>query len=269
MASARLLGLSARPVISGERVPLVEGKLIGKYRLFLVPFSELPPEAARLHPHLERLSAANASGQLGDADYAAGFIAVFSAARAEYYRQKSGRRRATALQNPAISSILERWRKGSVDLRLTHTAVSPDEMLRAQAEGWRYVTMDIAAALAGEPVEGNRDAFEFALHDLGHAYTFFKPEYDPPGQVEFFAALLADLPILAGYATADAKFATALEYCMADMNTHPQHLRQYLRGVIVEMFLRRNAPEYETELRSLVAKLSCLEKLQPSPERTC
>jgi len=43
---------------------------------------------------------------------------------------------------------------------------------------------------------------------------------------------------LDGLSSADAKFAADLEYCMSDMNSHPEHLRQYLRGVIVEAFYR-------------------------------
>ncbi|MFO1526302.1 MAG: hypothetical protein U1F16_10060 [Turneriella sp.] len=103
------------------------------------------------------------------------------------------------------------------------------------------MTVDIEAALAGRPVGGTRDAFEFALHDLSHAYTFFQPYYDPQGQADFFAKLNHDVPALSPLAEVDTKFAADLEYCMADMNSHPEHLRQYLRGVIVEMFLRQRA----------------------------
>jgi hypothetical protein len=106
---------------------------------------------------------------------------------------------------------------------------------------------------------GDRDAFEFALHDLGHAHAFFKADYQPQGQVGFFKQLITDLDTLAPYAEADNKFAADLAYCMADMNSHPEHLRQYLQGIVVESFLRRRRPE--SELQALLEKLSCLPRM--------
>ena len=83
----------------------------------------------------------------------------------------------------------------------------------------------------------------------------------------FFQLLQDDLPTLTPLATADEKFAADLEYCMSDMNSHPEHLRQYLQGVIVEMFLRRRVQtgeaheQNEAELASVLKKLRCLEGL--------
>jgi hypothetical protein len=225
-------------------MPLVDGKLTGKYRSLLIPFSGLKTEAQILAPGL-------AQGGANDAEFAAGFIRLFA-------EHRTGKKWPQIPGLPGmIPKILEDWREGKADLRLAAKPVSPRAMLEAQAAGWRYVTVDLEAALAGESVEGDRDAFEFALHDLGHAYAFFKADYQPREQTEFFKALLTDLDTLAPYAEADDKFAQDLEYCMADMNSHPQHLRQYLRGVLIESLLRREIFD-ENELSRLLDQLHTL-----------
>jgi hypothetical protein len=244
-------------------VPLVNGKLNGKYRQLLKPFEQLKAEADLLTLNLKTLQQEHQQSSTNDAQLTQTFIRIF----AEHRTRKNWP------QIPGmpgmIETILNDWLAGRADLRLTENPVSAEAMLRAQAEGWRYVTVSFNHALAGEPIEGDRDAFEFALHDLGHAYAFFKADYHPQGQVEFFAALLNDTDTLAPYAVSDVKFAGDLEYCMADMNSHPQHLAEYLRGVIVEMFLRRRAEtgeseqHNEAELDALLARLSCLKNLQP------
>ncbi len=242
-------------------MPLVEGKLIGKYRRLLIPFTGLKTEAAIIAPRLRPNT-----GAVSEAELATQFIRIFS-------EHRTGKRWPQIPGMPGmIAAILSDWLSGKVHLRLAQNPVSAEAMLHAQAEGWRYVTISFAAALAGEPIEGDRDAFEFALHDLGHAYAFFKADYQPQGQVAFFKELLTDLDTLAPYAESDVKFSGDLEYCMADMNSHPQHLAEYLRGVIVEMFLRRRAQtgeseqHNEAELDVLLTRLSCLKGLQARTE---
>lgn len=235
-------------------MPLVDGKLTGKYRDLLIPFSTLKAEARILAPNLVR-------GSARDAEFTAEFIRLFAEHRTgKIWPQIPG-------LPGMIPKILEDWREGKADLRLAAKPVPAKTMLEAQASGWRYVTVDLEAALAGESVEGDRDAFEFALHDLGHAYAFFKADYHPQGQVTFFRELITDLGALTPYAESDTKFAADLEYCMSDMNSHPEHLRQYLQGVIVEMFLRRRArtgeahEQNEAELNALLVRVRSLEGL--------
>lgn len=263
---------------------IASGHHVGKYRKLLIPFSALNDEAASLAHTLRRLDELRQQDRLSDAEFAAWFILLFAAARVpkktKRFAQlldlfgKDAAPRETEFGNAVkdlqiagmpgmILVILSEWLSGRADLRLSNATVTAQQMLAAQAGGWRYVTVDIEAALAGRPVGGTRDAFEFVLHDLSHAYTFFQPYYDPQGQADFFAKLNHDVPALSPLAEVDTKFAADLEYCMADMNSHPEHLRQYLRGVIVEMFLRQRAADQadaygEARLAGLLPQLSCL-----------
>jgi len=90
------------------------------------------------------------------------------------------------------------------------------------------------------PVLDKPDAFEFFLHDLEHAYKFFHSPALYAGQRAFFRALDAALTRGAFLPYLDeAVFAGKFRYLMSDMNTHPEHSRQYLRAILIEFHLRR------------------------------
>ena len=270
-------------------MPGLGGVLTGKYRKLLIPHNELSAETVDLHKPLQTLQNAQRAGQLTDAEFTAFFVLLFAARRAygsEWHTNRrankllgllswmdNGTKPATEtllatlakLQIPGmpgmIFSVLCDWLKGEIDLRLVENPTSAADMLAAQAEGWRYITVDIDSALRGATIEDKRDAFEFTLHDLGHAWAFFKSEYDPAGQVSFFQLLQDDLPMLAPLVAADEKFAADLEYCMSDMNSHSEHLRQYLRGVIIEAYYRQRKTGNSAEGYSEVALADLLVSL--------
>ncbi len=269
-------------------MPLTDGQLSGKYRRLLIAHDQLPAEAARLAPRLRRLGDLHKAGSLSAAEFAFWFVLLFTHERTQKLRVSRAQGALAAkldwLHNEdvppprAMDAILNLnafgmpglvwqalgdWLTGGLPLRLTTQPPTAHEMLRCQAEGARIVTLDLEAAIAGRPVAATRDAFEFTLHDLGHAYAFYLPAYQPQAQAQFFARLQNDLANLQALAAADTKFSADLEYCMADMNTHPEHLRQYLRGVIVEAFYRlrktANGAEYsEADLSEYLTRLSCV-----------
>jgi hypothetical protein len=247
-------------------MPLSEGQLIGKYRRLLLPHARLPEEAEELALPLELLLRTHTLGKCDDAAFAFWFVLLFTESRTRLCAPSSHRSGASLTQKlrwlieadcempeagdtlknlhafgmpGMIWSVFDDWLSGRAPLQLVKHPVSTRDMLTAQANGFRYVTIDTDAAVGGRTVCETRDAFEFALHDLGHAYAFFLSEYEPDGQVIFFQSLRAELRSLEPLARADKKFAADLEYCMADMNTHPEHLRQYLRGVIIEAYYRQ------------------------------
>ncbi|MFZ5628539.1 MAG: hypothetical protein ACOY5B_05385 [Spirochaetota bacterium] len=247
-------------------MPHADGQLIGKYRRLLLPADQLVAEADLLGPRLQFLAELHQQGRISDALYATLFVLLYAFERAlgaEWSQHRRYGYWAEMLRGffvgaiPAETAVaaklrklplhgmpgfvfvtLADWLERRIDLHLAVSPVSAAAMLAAQAAGSRFVTVAPGAALAGTLIERKRDAFEFCLHDIGHAYTFFRAEHDPAGQVRFFAQLKKDLPQLESLASSDAKFAGDLGYCMSDMNSHPEHLRQYLRGVIVEAFYR-------------------------------
>ncbi|HNJ66605.1 MAG TPA: hypothetical protein PKW28_11975 [Turneriella sp.] len=272
-------------------MPHADGQLIGKYRSLLLPAEQLAPEASLLQHDLQSLAQQHQEGRISDALYATLFVLLFAFRRAlgpEWLQHHRYTYWAHVVQGvsggviPAETEIalklrklplrgmpgfvfvtLADWLERRIDLHLARSPVSPEQMLAVQAAGSRFVTVALSDALAGKLIDNKRDAFEFCLHDIGHAYTFFRVEHDPAGQLRFFAQLQNDLAQLDGLSSADAKFAADLEYCMSDMNSHPEHLRQYLRGVIVEAFyrLRKNDTQgqySEEELSRFLAGLGAV-----------
>lgn len=143
-----------------------------------------------------------------------------------------------------IPVALVQWLREAWPLILREDIPSPRNILRWQARGRRAVTVITAYPRLREPVLSKPDAFTFFLHDLEHAYKFFYSPALHAGQRAFFAGLEAafDHGELTPYFD-DAGFVAKFHYLMSDMNTHPEHSRQYLRAILIEFYLRR---EYKT-----------------------
>lgn len=139
-----------------------------------------------------------------------------------------------------IPFALVQWLRDAWPLILREDIPSPRNILRWQARGRRAVTVLTAYPRLHKPVLNKPNAFTFFLHDLEHAYKFFYSPVLHAGQCAFFAGLESALDHgeLALYFD-DAGFVDKFEYLMSDMNTHPEHSRQYLRAILIEFYLRR------------------------------
>jgi hypothetical protein len=139
-----------------------------------------------------------------------------------------------------VPAALVQWLRGAWPLILREDIPSPRDILRWQARGTRAVTLITAWPRAREPVLNKSDAFAFFRHDLEHAYKFYHSPALYAGQCGFFARLEAafDRGVFAPYFD-DAEFAARFHYLMSDMNTHPEHSRQYLRAILIEFYRRR------------------------------
>jgi hypothetical protein len=139
-----------------------------------------------------------------------------------------------------VPVALVQWLRGAWQLILREDIPSPRDVLRWQARGTRPVTVVTAWPRALEPVLNKPDAFAFFRHDLEHAYKFYHAPALYAGQCAFFARLEAafDRGVFAPYFD-DAEFVTRFHYLMSDMNTHPEHSRQYLRAILIEFYRRR------------------------------
>jgi hypothetical protein len=139
-----------------------------------------------------------------------------------------------------VPVALVQWLRGAWPLVLREDIPPPLEVLRMQASGTRAVTALTAYPRLRAPVLHKADAYSFFVHDLEHAYKFFFSPELHAGQRAFFARLEASFGhgVFAPYLD-DTGFVGRLHYLMSDMNTHPEHSRQYLRAVLVEAHLRR------------------------------
>lgn len=139
-----------------------------------------------------------------------------------------------------VPAALVQWLRGAWPLVLREDIPGPREMLRMQARGTRAVTALTDWPRMCEPVMKKSDGYAFFLHDLEHAYKYFHPPALHAAQRAFFIALEAALErgVFAPY-TGDAGFTEKFDYLMSDMNTHPEHGRQYLRAILIEYYLRR------------------------------
>ncbi len=72
-----------------------------------------------------------------------------------------------------INEILNFWEAYPEKVLLINKAISPSEVLDLQAEGRRCVTAFEDESERSHLVDGQRDSFEFLLHDLIHAHKFF------------------------------------------------------------------------------------------------
>jgi hypothetical protein len=139
-----------------------------------------------------------------------------------------------------VPAALAQWLRGAWPLALREDIPPPLEVLRLQAAGTRPVTALTAWPRLRAPVLHKPNAFAFFVHDLEHAWKFFFSPELHAGQCAFFACLetACERGVFAPY-LAEAEFTARFHYLLSDMNTHPEHGRQYLRAILVEAHLRR------------------------------
>lgn len=148
-----------------------------------------------------------------------------------------------------VPVALMQWLRGTWPLILRDDIPGPRAVLHWQARGERAVTVLTEYPRLRRPVLNKPDAFAFFLHDLEHAYKFFHSPALHAGQRAFFAMLenAFDRGVFTPY-SADAEFVTRFHYLMSDMNTHPEHSRQYLRAILVEFHLRQERKQLSEPL---------------------
>ncbi len=132
-----------------------------------------------------------------------------------------------------LKDCLVNWALGLYPIQLIHRVLLPIEVLTLQSHGDRIVTLSYIDSISGDLMDGNRDAFEFVLHDISHAHTFFHSYYDPKGQITFFRFLKNHIGLLHPYVL-DKEFQKKLDYLLSDMNSHPEHLKSYFRAILTE-----------------------------------
>jgi hypothetical protein len=154
------------------------------------------------------------------------------------------------------------WLNGTYPLELRLTIPSPQDMLEAQCGGRRFVTMLARPEEQFQAIGRHAGPYEFLLHDLEHAHKFFGGEFQ--GQVRFFNLLRVTLEKGAfSEFENDTLFAKALDYLMADMNSHPVHMLKYLKAILLEA-LQRSGRDHDTLLRTKCRRIFALWNLPPA-----
>lgn len=172
-----------------------------------------------------------------------------------------------------VPMALLQWLRGAWPLILREDIPKPLEVLRMQARGCRAVTVLTEHPWLCQPVLNKPDAFAFFRHDLEHAWKFFHSPALRAGQRAFFAMLedAFDRGVFTPY-FGDAEFTGKFHYLMSDMNTHPEHSRQYLRAILVEFYLRREQKGRKQPLSS-TAEQTMDEVMRavtvPAPQQAC
>ncbi|HSW53245.1 MAG TPA: hypothetical protein VLG93_08435 [Sulfuricaulis sp.] len=172
-----------------------------------------------------------------------------------------------------VPAALLQWLRGAWPLILREDIPEPLEVLRMQARGCRAVTLLTEYPRLRRPVLNKPDAFAFFRHDLEHAWKFFHSPALRDGQCAFFAALekAFDRGVFAPY-LGDAGFTGKFHYLMSDMNTHPEHSRQYLRAILVEYYLRHEQKGRKQPLSAAVEEKmdQVLRAVEiPAPQQAC
>lgn len=146
--------------------------------------------------------------------------------------------------SPRINQSMLHFMQGDWNFRLIHHVPSVHEVLKHQAQGERLVSMMLEESELTHYILEEKDAVNFLLHDLAHGERFFHGRHRD-AQVGLFTSLLSayEAGIFAEAQEQDHCFKEKLEYGLADMNTHPLHLLQYLKAICLEYFLRKGQDE--------------------------
>lgn len=128
-----------------------------------------------------------------------------------------------------IQKFLQNHALYSYPIELNPDVPDALEMLKLQASGRRRISLSIERAINGEVVL-KRDSFELLLHDLSHAYTFYDSRFQPEGQIKFFFRIQNHLKMFEPYLK-NQEFKNKFHYLISDMNSHPEHLKAFLKAI--------------------------------------
>ena len=129
-----------------------------------------------------------------------------------------------------IRRALIQWHLGNYPLQLLHEVPSPLEILKYQALGKRVVTV-FSELSQWEQMWGPHDAWNFIAHDLIHADHFFENPVHQKGQMEFYQFVLKNW---AHSEIQPLHSNPGFEYLISDMNSHPQHLFETLKNLVIQ-----------------------------------
>lgn len=213
-----------------------------RFKHYLIPSSGLRAEAQSLAPAIAVLEQLLQSPINRDAEICFHFILLYLQQRVpDGWCRKTPQGFEFKNLPESVLRCLRRWERREYQLELIQELISPEQMLRLQAQGQRAVTVDFAAAKEGRLVDGKRDALEFLLHDLVHADLFFNDSNQYRQQVLFFQRIESFMSQswLQEMLAQDQEMKFRFEYLISDMNSSVHHMHVYLRSLLVDAFKKR------------------------------
>jgi hypothetical protein len=239
-----------------------------RFKAYLIDHTQLKSEAEKLKPYLLEFERAYCAGEISAAEWATLFVLLYLNERSSgvWWMKKAsswGGEKTDFLSHwlsefqikkipDSVCRTLYFWGQSKYAIELKQSFITPREMLIYQAEGRRVVTLAQSCALAGETVDGFRDALEFLLHDLVHADLFFSCEKKFIEQKNFFSSILKLLErgLLDQEQKVDPQFQQDFNYLISDMNSHPAHLAAMLRASYIKHLLFREGKSARGSLSS-------------------
>lgn len=229
----------------------------GAYKKILIPQQKLKEEIEILKPSLLELKKKYQSRQIKEEEVAFEFFWFYYSHRNKENLFNTKQKLIPTKENileflkiirfrnipDTIRIVLLNWFSKKWKILLLDYNPTPYEMLSYQSNGIRIVTIDWECAIKGEFVFGIRDAFEHFLHDFEHCYNFYREEYLYSEQSSFFRKLLSFYPEIEIFFKVSIAFKKKWEYLISDMNSHPEHLKQYTKAILYEFF-----DNYENQL---------------------
>ncbi|TGM42835.1 hypothetical protein EHQ92_16020 [Leptospira biflexa] len=226
-------------------MPHESGRIYGSFKKICIPESMLLDEAIAIRTQLFQIKSNWENGILTGSEVTYQLVLLYLEKRVKRHPflrmgQKLPNRNSSKEflevvrfygMPDTVRYALWKWHIGEWNIQLIDFNPSSLEMLESQSKGIRYATISWDHALMGTLVEGKRDAFEHLLHDLAHAYMFFREDYDFDGQKKFFQSMLDDYEEYLIYLEKDNTFKEKFEYCISDMNSHPAHLSAYWNAI--------------------------------------
>ena len=231
-----------------------------RFRRYLLSEKELQSHShvLSLHPRMRQLYSRWRAGELTDVETVCEYILIFLRAyRSRDYlggphNEDLGLSDTASLPEAvrvfaqfslrsvplAVNRTIVGWALNRYPLHLLDFIPSAEELLECQARGERIVTclfqpyelLHWVRPHGPDAGDGSaRDPLGFTLHDLIHADHFFCDPEMRRGQVEFYREV-RDRMKRGEYTAilADPKKRERFEYIIADMNSHPAHLRACL-----------------------------------------
>jgi hypothetical protein len=255
-----------------------------RFKHYLIPIEELPGEARRLEPLLKGIQKSLENRDIDEPEAVFRILIAYLSLRSKgAFWMKTTRTEPLPIRNAndilncglaafsqnyqikklpgGVLNVLTRWQLGEVRLHFCEEPPSPQKLLNLQAQGERVVTFNFDKANGGECVDGRRDSFEFLLHDLVHADLFFHRNFTE--QKKFFRQLLDLVPELDPLLSVDSELQSRVFYVMADMNSHPEHMRQSLRASLIDHYKKVDSsrtlllPEQEIRIDQILSRIQC------------